>query len=90
MKQRSLNELRQVKDAVYKHPYQEKKKTSKQVYEYENNRIKKYNERFEEILEELDAEDAVKDELLKLYKWNGHARAIKSKAYQEMKASKHE
>ena len=26
MKERSLNELRQVKDTVYEHPYQEKKK----------------------------------------------------------------
>lgn len=62
------------------------KRTSKEIYEYESVRIDKYKEEFYDIIETLDNVDLLTTEkLVSLFEWYGNARAIKSKAYQELK-----
>ena len=60
------------------------KRTSKELYDYETKRIKKYLKEIDKILRNNieDKEDLARVE--HLIKWYGNARAIKSKAYQEM------
>lgn len=60
-------------------------KTPQEIYDYESRRIDKYTEDFNDLVNMLDVSDDVKDDLKNLYIWNGNARAIKSKAYQDMK-----
>ena len=60
-------------------------KTPQQIYDYESKRIDKYTEDFHDIVNLLDVSDDVKEDLKSLYLWNGNARAIKSKAYQDLK-----
>lgn len=65
------------------------KRTPKEIYDYESVRIDKYKEEFYEIIETLDNVDLLTTEkLVSLFEWYGHARAIKSKAYQELKQIK--
>lgn len=61
------------------------KRTPKQLYEYEKSRINGYQDRFEKVLAGLGLNDDTRDELIKLFTWNGNARAIMSKAYQDIK-----
>ena len=60
-------------------------KTPQEIYNYESKRIDKYTEEFETILNSLSVHEDVKENMRKLFVWNGHARAIKYKAYQELK-----
>ena len=60
-------------------------KTPQEIYNYESKRIDKYTEEFETILNRISVDEDVKDNMRKLFVWNGHARAIKSKAYQDLK-----
>jgi hypothetical protein len=60
------------------------KRTPQQIYDYESMRIQEYNQKLEIILNMINNDD-LKDEIKKLFKWYGNARAIKSKAYQEIK-----
>ena len=60
-------------------------KTPQEIYDYERSRITGYEDRFEAIITGLAIPDETRSELMKLFTWNGNARAIKSKAYQEMK-----
>jgi len=64
------------------------KRTPTQLYNYESTRIKKYRQEFEDTLDELHIDEATYDKLKQLFEWHGHARAIMSKAYQDMKADK--
>lgn len=65
------------------------KRTPKEIYDYESVRIDKYKEEFYEIIETLDNVDLLTTEkLVSLFEWYGNARAIKSKAYQELKQIK--
>lgn len=64
------------------------KRTAEQLYEYETKRIDKYTNDFYNTLDTLNIEQQDYDKLCKLFMWYGHARAIKSKAYQDMKANK--
>jgi len=59
-----------------------------QKYQYESIRIKKYILEFYELVEKLDIDAKTEDKLIQLFTWYGNARAIKSKAYQEMKTAK--
>ena len=61
------------------------RRTPEQLYEYESKRIETYKREFQEALEELDIDLDTYDRLKQLFEWYGHARSIKSKAYQEMK-----
>lgn len=60
-------------------------KTPQEIYDYESKRIDRYTEEFETVLNNIDTHEDVKENLRKLFVWNGHARAIKSKAYQDLK-----
>jgi hypothetical protein len=64
------------------------KRTAEELYEYETNRIEKYLYKLDTIFKTYMLPDDVRYELKTLIEWYGHARAIKSKAYQEMKANK--
>jgi len=61
------------------------KRTPRQLYDYEKARISGYEDRFEQILIGLAISDELREEMMRLFVWNGNARAIMSKAYQEMK-----
>lgn len=61
------------------------KRTPKQLYDYEKTRISGYEDRFEQILIGLAISDELREEMMRLFVWNGNARAIMSKAYQDMK-----
>mgnify|MGYP005989240827 CR=1 FL=1 len=63
-------------------------KTPTDLYNYETKRIERYKKEFNDILASIDIDKATYDKLTKLFDWYGHARAIKSKAYQEMKNEK--
>jgi hypothetical protein len=62
--------------------------TSFEIYEYETKRIKKYIAEYYDLVDTINVETKTKDKLHKLFVWYGNARAIKSKAYQEMKQLK--
>lgn len=64
------------------------KRTPTQLYEYESKRIERYKREFQGTLEELDIDVLTYDKLKQLFEWHGHARAIMSKAYQDMKNEK--
>lgn len=64
------------------------KRTPQELYDYESKRANKYRREFQEELEELDINQDTYDRLTVLFEWYGHARAIKSKAYQELKQTK--
>ena len=66
------------------------KRTAEELYEYETKRIEKYLHNLDTIFKTYMLPDDVRHELKTLIEWYGHARAIKSKAYQEMKANKKE
>lgn len=72
-------------ESIFEKP-KSKKRTPQEMYDYESKRIDKYTEEFQEIIEELDITQVIKDKLFNLFLWNGNARAIKSKAYQELKS----
>ena len=59
-----------------------------EIYEYETKRIKKYIDEFYDEINKLNVDTQTENKLLKLFVWYGNARAIKSKAYQEMKQLK--
>jgi len=61
------------------------KRTPRQLYDYEKSRISGYEDRFEQILIGLAISDELREEMMRLFVWNGNARAIMSKAYQELK-----
>lgn len=61
------------------------KRTPQEIYEYESKRIDGYEEKFMALLDELKLNPETQDKIISLWNWNGHARAIKSKAYQDMK-----
>lgn len=63
-------------------------KTPFEKYEYETKRIKKYINDFYDLVNTLDTDPETENNLLQLFTWYGNARAIKSKAYQEMKQLK--
>ena len=52
-----------------------KKRTPQEIYDYESKRIDEYEQRLEQLFEEIT----------KLFKWYGNAKSIKSKAYQDLK-----
>jgi phosphopantetheine adenylyltransferase len=58
---------------------------AKKIYNYEAKRIAKYKVRLESLLNRLDLSKEDREEIERLFTWNGAARAIMSKAYQEMK-----
>lgn len=58
---------------------------SEKIYQYETVKIKKYRAKLSALLDQLSPTNEQKEEIVKLFEWNGNARAIKSKAYQEMK-----
>lgn len=64
------------------------KKNPLNVYLYEEKRINEYKNQFAELVDKLDTSLHNKLTLHKLFDWYGHARAIKSKAYQELKKIK--
>jgi hypothetical protein len=64
------------------------KRTAEQLYEYETKRIEQYLYKLDAIFKTYMLPEDVRHELKTLIEWYGHARAIKSKAYQEMKANK--
>jgi hypothetical protein len=61
------------------------KRTPQEIYDYESKRIDEYEAKLMALLEELKLNPDVQDRIISLWNWNGHARAIKSKAYQDMK-----
>lgn len=63
-------------------------KTPFEKYEYESKRIGKYILEFYDLVDELKTDTETENKLLQLFTWYGNARAIKSKAYQEMKKLK--
>lgn len=63
-------------------------KTPFEKYEYESKRIRKYILEFYDLVDELKTDTETENKLLQLFTWYGNARAIKSKAYQEMKKLK--
>ena len=64
------------------------KRTAEQLYEYETKRAEEYINKLDTIFKTYMLPEDVRHELKTLIEWYGHARAIKSKAYQEMKANK--
>ena len=62
------------------------KRTPEQLYEYETKRIEEYKKQFYSVIYKHNLEDHKL--IMNLFEWYGNARAIKSKAYQEMKANK--
>ena len=64
------------------------KRNPEELYLYESMRIDKYTQEFQDTLDNSDLNQFTKDRLLQLFLWNGNARAIKSKAYQELKKQK--
>lgn len=64
-------------------------RTPEQLYKYEDKRQKEYYAEFLGLVQELDIPEIKRTKLVTLFEWYGHARAIKSKAYQEMKKTKH-
>ena len=64
------------------------KRNPEELYLYESMRIDKYTQEFQDVLDNSDLNQFTKDRLLQLFLWNGNARAIKSKAYQELKKQK--
>ena len=63
-------------------------KTPKQLYDYESKRAKEYELELHQTLNDLDIPVIKKFRLITLFEWYGNARAIKSKAYQELKNDK--
>lgn len=59
--------------------------TASERYEYQKNRGNGYEEKFEDKIFGLNISTEEKYELLELFAWYGNSRAMKSKAYQEMK-----
>lgn len=66
------------------------KRTTEELYEYETKRQKEYEAEFMDLIQTLNINELKKFKLQSLFEWYGNARAIKSKAYQEMKANKKE
>ena len=64
------------------------KRTAEQLYEYETKRIEQYLYKLDTIFKTYMLPEDIRHELKTIIEWYGHARAIKSKAYQEMKANK--
>jgi len=64
------------------------KRTPQEIYDYESKRIDEYEDKLMALLEELKLKPEVHDRIISLWNWYGHARAIKSKAYQDMKKIK--
>lgn len=64
------------------------KRTSQELYDYESKRIQKYLEEIDKIIDYGIDSDKTANRLKHLIKWYGNARAIKSKAYQELKKQK--
>jgi len=64
------------------------KRTPQDWYAYQTERIDRYEEKFHNILENSELDYETREELEKLFTWYGNARAMKSKAYQEMKTNK--
>ena len=60
-------------------------RTPRELYDYESKRIDNYLEQIDEIINNDVKSDDASRKLKHLIKWYGNARAIKSKAYQEMK-----
>lgn len=61
------------------------KRTPQELYDYESKRAKEYEVEFIAALQELELSEIKKYKLQTLFEWYGNARAIKSKAYQELK-----
>jgi hypothetical protein len=61
------------------------KRTPRELYDYEINRIDKYLVEMDEIINNAVKSDDASNRLKHLIEWYGNARAIKSKAYQDMK-----
>lgn len=61
------------------------KRTPRELYDYETKRIDKYLAEMSDIINNNIKNDVDADRLNHLIEWYGNARAIKSKAYQEMK-----
>ena len=59
-------------------------RTPKEIYDYESKRIDEYNDKLVVLLHQIN-NPLIEAQLQSLFKWYGNARAIKSKAYQEMK-----
>jgi len=64
------------------------KRTPKEIYEYESRRIDEYEDKLKSLLDDLKLNPNVEETIWGLWNWYGHARAIKSKAYQDMKKIK--
>lgn len=64
------------------------KRTPRELYDYETKRIDKYLVEMSDIINNNIKNDVDADRLNHLIEWYGNARAIKSKAYQEMKMTK--
>jgi hypothetical protein len=57
-------------------------RTPEELYEYETKRCKEYTTKIEELIKDHPN----KSQILHLVEWYGKAKAIKSKAYQEIKS----
>ena len=64
------------------------KRTAEQLYEYETKRAEEYMNKIDTIFKTYMLPEDVRHELKIFIKCYGHARVIKSKAYQEVKANK--
>lgn len=64
------------------------KRSPAELYEYESKRQKEYEVEFAELIQDLEISSIKKFRLQSLFEWYGNARAIKSKAYQELKLNK--
>mgnify|MGYP000102924549 CR=1 FL=1 len=61
---------------------------AEKIYQYETKKIAGYREKLSNMLRELEIPTDKAEELTLLFEWNGNARAIKSKQYQEMKLTR--
>ena len=60
------------------------KRTPQEIYDYETKRSEEYLNKLNELIDGHKNEDMIRH----LFEWHGKARAIKSKAYQDMKVNK--
>lgn len=59
-------------------------RTPQEIYDYETKRSEEYLNKLNNLIEGHKNEDMIRH----LFEWYGKARAIKSKAYQDMKVNK--
>jgi ribonucleotide reductase alpha subunit len=73
-----------LKKDIFKNKYMKTFEESQKIYDYETKRIKEYQDKFFQLIKDLEDKEA----LVNLFMWYGNANSIKSKAYQEIKMHK--